>query len=126
MNNKQGKSGMLSLILAFALAGGGMAFGLSQQSDTKDHAGSLSEIFLLNANTLIGNTVIDQSGNELGTVEDLQFDKSSGRIFSLILSSGGGIDSSLGMKADTYSLPWADVVGITNEKNIVVHMNDIS
>ena len=102
MNSKRRTSGMLGLALAFALTGVGMSLALSE-------SGQQSKELLLNANTLIGNTVIDKAGKELGTVKDLLIDQTTGQISYIVLSYGGTFGGTLGIGSENYSIPWAEV-----------------
>jgi sporulation protein YlmC with PRC-barrel domain len=118
MKKHQRNNGMLSLVMMFALAGGGMAFGLNEQSEMTDRAGSSSEELLLNANTLIGNTVIDKTGKDLGTVKDLLIDQATGQISYIILAFGG----TLGIGQENYSIPWKEVTLAQKDKEIIVQV----
>lgn len=102
MNTGRKNSGTLGMALAFALIGGGMSLALSE-------SGQPSKELLLNANTLIGNTVIDKAGKELGTVKDLLIDQTTGQISYIVLSYGGTFGGTLGIGAENYSIPWAEV-----------------
>ncbi len=105
MTTRRRTSGTLGMALAFALIGGGMSLALSE-SGGSDHP---SKELLLNANTLIGNTVIDKAGKELGTVKDLLIDQSTGNISYIVLSYGGTFGNTLGIGSENYSIPWAEV-----------------
>lgn len=105
MNTQRRKSGMVSLALAFALTGGGMSLALSESGGSAHPPHDL----LLNANTLIGNTVIDKAGKELGTVKDLLIDQTTGRISYIVLSYGGAFGGTLGIGSENYSIPWEEV-----------------
>lgn len=105
MNTKHKTGGMLGLALAFALSGGGLSLALSESGGPAQ----TSQEILLNANTLIGNTVIDNAGKELGTVKDLLIDQKTGHISYIVLSYGGTFGSTLGIGSENYSIPWAEV-----------------
>jgi sporulation protein YlmC with PRC-barrel domain len=105
MNAKRRTSGMLGMAFAFALVGGGMSFALSESGES----GHPSKELLLNANTLIGNTVIDRAGKELGTVKDLLIDQTTGKVSYIVLSYGGTFGGTLGIGSENYSIPWAEV-----------------
>lgn len=81
MRSQRKLRGMIGLLFAFALAGG-VAFAVNPS----DSANQLSKGFFLKPNTLIGNTVIDTSGRELGTVKDFLIDHQSGKISFIIVS----------------------------------------
>ncbi|MEO6202105.1 MAG: PRC-barrel domain-containing protein [Nitrospirales bacterium] len=105
MNTQRKKSGMVGLALAFALTGGGISLALSESGGSAHPSNEL----LLNANTLIGNTVIDKAGKELGTVKDLLIDQTTGQISYIVLSYGGTFGGTLGIGSENYSIPWAEV-----------------
>ena len=122
MHKNQKNSGMLSLVMAFALAGGGMAFGLNEQAGMAGRSGTSSEELLLNANTLIGNTVIDKTGKELGTVKDLLIDQATGQISYIILAYGGAFGGTLGIGQENYSIPWKEVTLTQQDKEMIVQV----
>lgn len=105
MNTKRRTSGMLGMAFAFALTGGGISLALSESGGSSQQA----EELLLNANTLIGNTVIDKTGKELGTVKDLLIDQKTGQVSYIVLSYGGTFGGTLGIGSENYSIPWAEV-----------------
>ena len=122
MHKNQKNSGMLSLVMAFALAGGGMAFGLNEQAGMAGRTGTSSEELLLNANTLIGNTVIDKTGKELGTVKDLLIDQATGQISYIILAYGGAFGGTLGIGQENYSIPWKEVTLTQQDEEMIVQV----
>ncbi len=122
MNRRSKKRGMLGLVVAFALAGGGLSFALNEQSGMTGNAGSSSQELLLNANSLIGNTVIDKSGKELGTVKDLLIDQEKGQISYIILSYGGTFGGTLGIGEENYSIPWTDVTLTKKDDELMVQV----
>jgi len=54
------------------------------------------------SDSLIGTTVKDQQGKDIGEVSKLMIDPNGGRVTSVIISRGG----TLGMGAKEMSLPW--------------------
>lgn len=115
MNTRPKNSGMIGLALAFALIGGGMSFALSESALP-------SRELLLNANTLIGNTVIDKAGKELGTVKDLLIDQHSGKVSYMVLSYGGTFGGTLGIGSENYSIPWAEVTLTKQDEKMLVQV----
>ena len=115
MNTKRKSSGTLGMALAFALIGGGMSLALSE-------SGQQTKELLLNANTLIGNTVIDKGGKELGTVQDLLIDQTTGQISYIVLSYGGTFGGTLGIGSENYSIPWAEVKLTKQDEKMVVQV----
>ena len=117
-HGKRKTSGMLGLVLAFALAGGGLSFALNESGTS----GLSSKEILLNANSLIGNTVIDKSGKELGTVKDLLIDQNTGRISYIILSYGGTFGGTLGIGSENFSIPWKEVKLTKQDDKMIVQV----
>lgn len=113
MKRNRRNSSILGLLLAFCLVGGGISFALNQQSNDPSDV-------LFNGNTLMGNTVIDKAGKELGTVKDLLINQAAGRIEYIIMSYGG----TLGIGEDDYSLPWKDVTLTTSDSEMVIQVNE--
>src|SRR5690606_37038160 len=113
MNTRRKNSGTLGMALAFALIGGGMSLALSE-------SGQPSKELLLNANTLIGNMVIDKAGKELGTVKDLLIDQTTGQISYIVLSYGGTFGGTLGIGTENYSIPWAEVKLTKQDEKMLV------
>lgn len=58
---------------------------------------------LIAAQKVNGTSVYDTKGEKLGTVEDIMFDKSSGKAIYAVMSFGGF----LGMGEKQHPLPWA-------------------
>ena len=99
----------LSVIGGFVLWAGGLAFALDQQKEMGNTPTASSGELLLNANTLIGNHVVDHSGKELGTVKDFLIDQKTGRIEYIILAYGGTFGGTLGINQENFSIPWKQV-----------------
>jgi hypothetical protein len=57
---------------------------------------------IMDAGTLIGDTVVNLDGDELGTIEAIMLDVASGRIAYAVLSFGGF----LGMGTKLFAVPW--------------------
>jgi hypothetical protein len=57
---------------------------------------------LLGANTLIGNDVYNQSGEELGDIKEIMLDTHNGRVSYAVLSFGGF----LGLGGKLFAVPW--------------------
>jgi sporulation protein YlmC with PRC-barrel domain len=112
-NSKQ--RSLVGLVMAFALTGGGLSFALNESTNPSPHE------LLLNANTLIGNTVNETGGKELGTVKDLLIDQSTGQIAYIILSHGG----TLGMGEENYSIPWKDVTMMKKDNELIMQVAEV-
>lgn len=57
---------------------------------------------VLSATTMIGDTVVNPEGEELGTLKELMIDLDEGRINYVVLSFGGF----LGMGDKLFAIPW--------------------
>jgi sporulation protein YlmC with PRC-barrel domain len=58
---------------------------------------------LMGANTLLGNDVYNQDGQDLGDIKEFMIDMASGKIAYAVLSFGG----LLGMGEKLFAVPWA-------------------
>jgi sporulation protein YlmC with PRC-barrel domain len=119
------KKGLPCLVILCALSVGGLSSALSAQSERTSQPGKTSTELLLNANSLIGNTVVDNRGKELGTVKDLLIDQQSGTINFIILSYGGTFGGTLGINAENFSIPWKQVTLIKRDEELVVEVADV-
>lgn len=70
----------------------------------------------LSATTLIGDQVVNTRGEDLGKLEELMIDLSSGRVAYAVLSFGGF----LGMGNKLFAIPWSAMTVNTRDKNIVL------
>ena len=61
---------------------------------------------LMGANTLLGNDVYNNDGEDLGDIKELMIDMASGKIAYAVLSFGG----LLGMGEKLFAVPWAALV----------------
>lgn len=71
---------------------------------------------LLSATTVIGDTVRNKSGDNLGKVEDLMLDLEYGNIAYAVLSFGGF----LGMGNKLFAIPWKALTLHGEEKEFVL------
>src|SRR5262249_44264565 len=77
---------------------------------------SSQQQMLVGSDSLVGSTVRNQEGQDIGKVSRLMIDPSDGRVASVIISTGGA----LGVGASTISVPWNSVkVGQDRGKVIV-------
>jgi sporulation protein YlmC with PRC-barrel domain len=75
-----------------------------------------SQTVQVGSDSLVGSSVRDQSGRDIGKVNRLMIDPADGRITNVIISTGG----TLGVGASTISVPWSAVkVGQDRGKLIV-------
>lgn len=71
---------------------------------------------LVGSDSLVGSSVRDAEGRDIGKVNRLMIDPTDGRIMSLIVATGG----TLGVGSNMISLPWSSVkVGQERGKVIV-------
>lgn len=71
---------------------------------------------LLSATTIIGDTVRNQAGDNLGKVEDLMLDLEYGNIAYAVLSFGGF----MGMGNKLFAIPWKALTLHEGEKEFVL------
>lgn len=72
---------------------------------------------VLSATSLIGDTIENQQGDNLGKLEEIMIDLESGRIAYAVLSFGGF----LGMGEKLFALPWNKLYVDQNRKCIVLN-----
>ncbi len=73
----------------------------------------------LSATTLIGDGVVNPQGEDLGKVEDIMLDLSSGRVAYAVLSFGGF----LGMGDKLFAVPWQAMSIDTNRHVFVLNVD---
>ena len=64
-----------------------------------------AQAILVGSDSLVGGTVRDNEGRDIGKVSRLMIDPSDGRITSIIIATGG----TLGVGSNTISVPWSSV-----------------
>jgi sporulation protein YlmC with PRC-barrel domain len=110
----------MSRFVAFAVAamfvgalplGGAMAQAQQPPSATGGHASQQAGIAIA-SDSLLGTTVKDQQGNEVGKVSKLMIDPNEGKITSVIITRGG----TLGMGGKELSMPW-DALKLQRDQN---------
>jgi sporulation protein YlmC with PRC-barrel domain len=122
MKGNRRNSRTLGLILALTIGGGGLPFAIGGQSEMTENPGHPSEELLLNASTLIGNSVIDTTGKNLGTVQDLLIDQASGQIAYIILAYGGTFGGIFGIGTENYTIPWNEVMRIKKDGKMLIQV----
>ncbi len=71
---------------------------------------------LLSSTAIVGNTVKNTQGEDLGSIRELMIDPQSGRVVYAVLSSGG----ILGTGEKTYAIPWETLqVGLGKEELVL-------
>ena len=74
------------------------------------------QAILVGSDSLVGSTVRDNEGRDIGKVSRLMIDPNDGRITSIIIATGG----TLGVGSNTISVPWSSVkVGQDRGKLVV-------
>jgi sporulation protein YlmC with PRC-barrel domain len=71
---------------------------------------------IMDAATLIGDTVVNSSGEDLGKIEAIMLDVTSGRIAYAVLSFGGF----LGMGAKHFAIPWSALTLDAGERRFIL------
>jgi len=74
---------------------------------------------VLAADTLTGNKVVNPQEQDLGTIEHLMIDLSTGRIAYAVLSFGGF----LGLGDKLFAIPWSALALDTVEKRFVLNVD---
>ena len=64
-----------------------------------------SQAILVGSDSLVGGTVRDNEGRDIGKVSRLMIDPNDGRVTSIIIATGG----TLGVGSNTISVPWSSV-----------------
>jgi hypothetical protein len=63
------------------------------------------QAILVGSDSLVGGTVRDNEGRDIGKVSRLLIDPNDGRVTSIVIATGG----TLGVGANTISVPWSSV-----------------
>jgi sporulation protein YlmC with PRC-barrel domain len=71
---------------------------------------------IMNAGTLIGDNVVNAAGDDLGKIEAIMLDVTSGRIAYAVLSFGGF----LGMGSKLFAIPWSALALDARQKRFVL------
>lgn len=74
---------------------------------------------LMGADTLIGNDVYNEDGEDLGDVKEIMLDMRSGRVSYAVLSFGGF----LGMGEKLFAVPWDALKLDTENKRFTLNVN---
>jgi sporulation protein YlmC with PRC-barrel domain len=73
---------------------------------------------VMDAATLIGDSVVNDSGEDLGKIEGIMLDVQSGRIAYAVLSFGGF----LGMGDKLFAIPWSALTLDTDQECFILHV----
>ncbi len=74
---------------------------------------------VMDAHTLIGDSVVNGAGDDLGKIEAIMLDVGAGRIAYAVLSFGGF----LGMGTKLFALPWVALTLDAREKRFVLDIS---
>lgn len=74
---------------------------------------------IMNAETLIGDDVVNAAGDDLGKIEGIMLDVASGRVAYAVLSFGGF----LGMGTKLFAIPWGALTLDAVEKRFILDMS---
>jgi sporulation protein YlmC with PRC-barrel domain len=77
-------------------------------------------ISAMSAGTLIGDTVKNSGGEELGNLEEIMIDLESGRVAYAVLSAGG----ILGMGNKLFAVPWSMVGVDLDDESVVIDLDE--
>lgn len=80
---------------------------------------STQQQVLVGSDSLIGTTVRNSEGQDVGKVSRLMIDPSDGRIASVVVSTGGA----LGVGTSTISVPWSSVKVGQDRGRVIVTSN---
>lgn len=86
------------------------------RSEHSDSSGPGPEI--MDADTLIGDSVVNAAGEDLGEVKAIMLDVQSGRIAYAVLSFGGF----LGMGNKLFAIPWSALTLDAGEKRFILNI----
>ena len=73
----------------------------------------------LGATTLIGDKVVNLSGQHVGRIEELMVDVTTGRVAYAVLSHGG----IFGIGGKMFALPWSAITVDESKKRFVVNVS---
>lgn len=92
----------------------------NQPSTQQDERAAMSEKepHILKASEVIGYTVKDREGQELGEIEELVIDPQSGRIVYAALATGGF----LGMGDKLFAVPWESMRFMPEEQSFTLNI----
>jgi len=74
---------------------------------------------VMDADTLIGDSIFNAAGDELGEIKAIMLDVTSGRIAYAVLSSGGF----LSMGSKLFAIPWSALTLDAGEKRFVLNID---
>jgi sporulation protein YlmC with PRC-barrel domain len=73
---------------------------------------------MMGADTLVGNEVCNQKGEDLGEIKEIMLDMRSGRVAYAVLSFGGF----LGLGEKLFAVPWNALILDTKNKRFVLNV----
>lgn len=78
-----------------------------------------SGMHLMGAETLIGNDVCNQNGDDLGDIKEIMLDTTTGKVCYAVLSFGGV----LGIGSKLFAVPWNALTLDMDEKHFVLNVD---
>jgi sporulation protein YlmC with PRC-barrel domain len=75
---------------------------------------------VLSASTLIGDSIVNREGDDLGDLEELMIDLTSGRIAYAVLSFGGF----LGLGEKLFAIPWDALAVDQEEERLILDVDE--
>ena len=75
---------------------------------------------VLSSSSLTGDSIKNESGEELGSVKDIMIDLEDGSVAYLVMSSGG----ILGMGDKYFAIPWGMVRVDLEDKSVVIDASE--
>ncbi len=84
----------------------------------KIHKGSGPGPEIMGADTLVGNDVFNQEGDDLGDIKEIMLDMHNGKVGYAVLSFGG----LLGMGEKFFAVPWDALTLDTENKRFVLNV----
>lgn len=96
-------------------ATGGSAGIVGAENDVRNGPGPE----VMAANTLEGNDVVNNQGEDLGKIKEIMLDVMGGRIAYAVLSSGGF----LGMGDKLFAIPWGALILDTDRKCFILDVD---
>jgi hypothetical protein len=85
----------------------------------KQHAGKGPGPYLMGADTLVGNEVVNGKSEDIGDIKDIMLDMADGKVSYAVLSFG----SFMGMGEKLFAVPWKALRLDTDNKRFVLDVS---
>ena len=89
---------------------------VAQSGDASSSTSSGQQSVLIDSGSLVGSTVRDAQGKDLGKVSGLMIDPRDGKVQTLVVSMGG----TLGMGGNSIAMPWNQVKIAQDQGRLIV------